>query len=249
MFHTIFDPLSFQVGTDFDLKERVFRNYPRFLGPESPVRLRHVWRFGEDFRIHVAWIDPIGVLASYQEMTVGKESLIDAQNPRIKTPLRPGVWTIKIVYKLKVCAEVQFLVLPYSIYKGRPMTANVTAQLHSGPVNGKYSVDDINTDGISQEILGVNASASAALREQSVLDSARVADHLAEWTDHLTTEFWSVQDACSSVRVDTCGAVDICTETSWSSLSPDPKSELSLRSVSKEMSEQGVLQGSDKHLS
>ncbi|WAQ96621.1 XYLT-like protein [Mya arenaria] len=228
--YLVLDPLgpigrliTLEVGSDFDPKEQIFRNYPKFLGPESDVRLRHVWRYGSDFIIGVAWVDPTGEVASYQDVTVGKESLIDAQNPKLKSPLRPGVWKVKILYRLKVCAEVQFLILPFSIYKGKPLTRELVSQLHNGPPEGKYGLN--NYSDIS-ETLGLNSS--KAIQRLSVINGQRVGNDLEAWIDQLTMEFWSVQDACATVSVDNiCAPMEKCKDMAWSSFSPDPKSDIS----------------------
>lgn len=186
------------------------------------MRLRYIWRYGSAFSVTVAWIDPAGVIASYNDITVGTDSFIDQQNPKLKTPLRPGVWTVRILYKLNVCAEVQFLVLPFSVKNGVPLTAEQVGGLHNGP-EGMYS--HTNYSQLSQ---AVGVKDSKELYNNSVINGKKFGAELEKWIDSLTMEFWSVQDACTTeALLQGCPPLEICKDTKWSSLSPDPKTELS----------------------
>lgn len=48
---------------------------------------------------------------------------------------------------------------------------------------------------------------------------------LDAWVDSLVGAFWVTGGICST-RTSLCPTVALCTKTSWSSSSPDPKSEL-----------------------
>ncbi|XP_045214811.2 xylosyltransferase 2-like [Mercenaria mercenaria] len=227
--YRIIDPLgpigrlqNLEVGTDFDPKELVFRNYPKFLGPNSEVALRHVWGYGTETTLSVAWIDPVGIVAVYQDITVTKETRIDAHKPKLKAPLRPGVWTVKLLYRLKVCAEVQFVVLPYSTQNNVPLTRDQAISLHNGP-QGLYSHTNYSD---FTEKLGIKDSAK--LYQESVINGRKVGPDLEAWIDKLSAFSWSVQDTCSVFDLgQSCPPIDLCVNTRWSSLSPDPKSEIS----------------------
>ena len=214
--------LNLQVGTDFDLKELIFRNYAKWLGPDSKVRLRYMWRYGTAFNIAVAWIDPAGGIASYQDVTIGVETFTDSHNPNLNTPLRPGIWTVKVLYQLTVCAEVQFLVLPYSVQNGSPLTSQQAHKLHNGP-SALYSHTDFSE---FTEKLGIKNYKE--LGETAVINGRKTGVELDSWIDALTVEFWSIQDMCTTQHLPKdCPTVDMCKHTKWSSLSPDPKNEFS----------------------
>lgn len=214
--------LHFQIGTDFDPKEQIFRNYPLFLGPESEIALRHVWGAGIEATLLVAWIDPVGIVASLQNITITKESLIAAHKPKLNAPLRPGVWTLKVLYKWRICAEVQFVVMPYSFHKLVPSTSDEVKSLHNGP-SGMYSHIDYGNMKVK---LGVNYPEKQI--QKSVIDGHKVGQDLKEWVDELSSFSWSVQDTCTVTDLGhSCPPLDLCTDTRWSSLSPDPKSDVS----------------------
>lgn len=52
-----------------------------------------------------------------------------------------------------------------------------------------------------------------------------VGQALENWTDSSISNFWAVAGLCA-VSPSSCSTLELCSKTSWSSLSPDPKSEL-----------------------
>ena len=210
-----------QIGTDFDPKELIFRNYAGFIGPKSELALSHIWGYGTEGVVTFAWIDPAGDVASYQDVTVGKESLIEVHKPRIKTPLRPGVWTVKVLHVNRIAVEVKFLVLPFATINGAPVTEEQVNKLHNGP-SGPYTLENLND---FQEKLKV--SNPEELKSKSVINGKKFGKDLLSWIDELTYQFWTAHDMCSEEDLGfKCPELNLCSETSWSSMSPDPKSEI-----------------------
>ena len=213
--------MSLQVGTDFDPKELIFRNYAGFIGPNSEVALAHVWGYGTEGMVTFAWIDPAGDVASYQDVRIGKESLVEVHKPRIKTPLRPGIWTIKVLHVLRIVVEVKFLVLPFATIDGVPITEEQVTKFHNGP-SVPYTQADLND---FQEKLKV--SRLEELQSKAVINGKKFGKDLLTWIDELTMEFWTAHDTCSMEDLGSnCPELNLCSETSWSSFSPDPKSEI-----------------------
>lgn len=66
---------------------------------------------------------------------------------------------------------------------------------------------------------------SAAQMEQAKKNAALTDTKLENWVDSLVSSVWSAMDVCS-VGPTSCPVMQACGQTSWSSLSPDPKSEL-----------------------
>ena len=91
-----------QVGTGWDQKERVFRNFAKMIGPKDDPVLVHRWLHGEPFDVKIMWIDPINVITGIYEMHVVDNWVISFHKPVFKKPMRPGRWTIKLVYSDKV---------------------------------------------------------------------------------------------------------------------------------------------------
>ena len=209
-----------QVGTDFDPKELIFRNYPGFIGPNSEVGVRHVWGYGTPGVVTFAFVDPAGDVASFQDVQLGRESLIEIHKPRIRTPLRPGVWTVIVMYQLRIAVSLEFLVLPFASVRGIPVNEEEVNRLHNGP-DGPYT-QDLN------EFQGkLKVTNPEELKAKAVINGKKFGKDLLSWIDDLTPGFWKGLDTCSQEDLGSkCPLLNLCSQTMWSSLAPDPKSEI-----------------------
>ncbi|XP_022241938.1 xylosyltransferase 2-like [Limulus polyphemus] len=218
-----------QVGTDFDLKEQVFRNFGRIIGPFSEPAALHKWGPGKEFSATFVWMDPIKTVAGSYEVKVEIGNQVLHHKPVFKQPLRPGIWTLLLMYNWVLVAETHFLVIPLSVYNTQKVDEMKTQLIHSGPVKQPY----VDHDFSNVEALLKYANRSLLL-QQAVLNSQKTGKDLNEWIDGLTTQFWTVQDICfvSIPKHPSGGAlcssldIDPCQLTIWSSKSPDPKSEM-----------------------
>ena len=55
--------LRFQIGINWDQKERVFRNFAGLIGTTDTPTLVHRWTHGKHFYVRIVWIDPMNVIA------------------------------------------------------------------------------------------------------------------------------------------------------------------------------------------
>lgn len=213
--------INLEVGSDFDLKEAIFRNYGQLLGPYSDLVLRHTWGPGTPLVVSIAWIDPAKVIAASYDINITSEGQIGPFKPQLKQPLRPGVWACVLMYRYEVIAQVNFLVLPLAVFRGNPLDSRKAGLHHNGPI-GYYAKQDFSE---FEEVLRVtNVREARAAADENGQKHGRA---LEEWTDSLCAEFWSVQDICRTGAVSSnCASVKKCEESPWSSLSPDPKSTI-----------------------
>lgn len=56
--------------------------------------------------------------------------------------------------------------------------------------------------------------------------SQLVGHSLQRWVDGSVADFWVTSNVCAAASASSCPAAELCSRTSWSSLSPDPKAEL-----------------------
>lgn len=92
--------------------------------------------------------------------------------------------------------------------------------LHGGPPRNEY------TEQSFQGLAGIlNLPRSEAAEEDAVRKAQLTGKALEDWADGAISAFWSVADVCVS-SPSACASLETCSKTSWSSLSPDPKSEL-----------------------
>ncbi|ESO83913.1 hypothetical protein LOTGIDRAFT_108419, partial [Lottia gigantea] len=213
---------TLDVGTNFDPKELIFRNYASLIGPYDEPVLRHVWGPGDEFVISIAWIDPTNVIAASYDVKIPAASHIGNQNPSLKNPLRPGVWTVRLMENLKLVAETKFLIFPLQFYQAKVITTSDIHQAHRGP-EGFYAKKDFSE---LRSVLKVPKD--EGLEMEALTNARRVGRDLEKWIDELSPLFWQVQKTCSIEGVSkSCPQVEWCRTSSWSSRSPDPKSELS----------------------
>ncbi|GBM80770.1 Xylosyltransferase oxt [Araneus ventricosus] len=217
-----------QVGSEYDLKEQVFRNFGRILGPFSDVGLIHRWGPGTQFSATFVWVDPTNTVAGSYEVKIEAGNQVLYHKPTFRQPLRPGTWSLKLLYEWELVAETFFLIIPLSVYNGHEVSSEQVKFLHNGP--GQPYVDH---DFSNVEALLGYANKSVQAR-QALSNSRRYGKDLKEWTDTLVSSFWSVQDTCfvNQPLHPSGGALcldlelDPCHLASWSSHADDPKSTI-----------------------
>lgn len=94
--------------------------------------------------------------------------------------------------------------------------------LHAGPPGNQY---------LEQSFQQLSSVLKLPPQEPALQEASRRARLLARpleaWADGSLGAFWVTGDLCSTrTSSSSCPAVASCSKTTWSSLSPDPKSEL-----------------------
>lgn len=111
----------------------------------------------------------------------------------------PGIWTVRVKSEApsqKDLGSVQFALYPQEV-EARKNIVDATG---------------LQRAGLSQV---------GALK-----DSAQIQRDLQDLVDSITRQAWTISDVCSEASLEAdCSGVSRCSSTSWSSLSPDPKSE------------------------
>ncbi|CAB1350303.1 unnamed protein product, partial [Coregonus sp. 'balchen'] len=83
------ETLETWVGTDWDAKERIFRNFGSLLGPmEEPVAMQR-WGRGQNITVTVVWVDPTNVIAATYDILVDGGAEYTHYRPPLTLPLRP----------------------------------------------------------------------------------------------------------------------------------------------------------------
>ncbi|XP_029456472.1 xylosyltransferase 2 [Rhinatrema bivittatum] len=211
---------SLEVGTAWDPKERIFRNFGGLLGPFDEPLAMQKWARGPNLTVTVVWIDPTYVIATSYDISVDSEAEFTQYKPPLNRPLRPGAWTVRVLQFWEPLGETQFLVVPLNFHKKKPLRKGDSSWLHAGPPRNEYMEQSFQgLEGILN-LPQRDEVERAALRNMRLLGQA-----LEDWTDSSVSSFWSVSDVCITTP-SACSLLPICSKTNWSSLSPDPKSEL-----------------------
>ncbi|XP_035695528.1 xylosyltransferase 1-like isoform X1 [Branchiostoma floridae] len=215
--------LSLEVGSEWDLKERIFRNMGRLIGPHDSPTVIQRWSKsdGANFIVSIVWVDPANTIAASYDLTVEPDAEFSYHTPPFQKPLKPGAWHVYLLHHWKVVAETAFLVSPMAYKNNRPISAAEAATTHAGPSNGTYIDRDFVSLNSFLKLKDVEKLAAAAR-----MNSLKAGRELEGWIDQLVSEFWSVADVCSVAPFPTCNMVKQCQVTTWSSFSPDTKSQL-----------------------
>ncbi|XP_067162646.1 xylosyltransferase 1 [Apteryx mantelli] len=209
-----------EIGTEWDAKERLFRNFGGLLGPtDEPVGMQK-WGKGPNVTVTVIWVDPVNIIAATYDILIESSAEFTHYKPPLNLPLRPGVWTIKILHHWVQVAETKFLVTPLTFFNRQPIKQEEAMKYHNGPPRNAYMEQSFQ--GLNPVL---NIPISAAQLDQARRNAALVGTKLESWVDSLVGSAWSAVDVCSSGAT-SCPVMQACSQTAWSSLSPDPKSEL-----------------------
>ncbi|KAJ8384004.1 hypothetical protein AAFF_G00212480 [Aldrovandia affinis] len=225
-FHLAEPPNSFsrlelaQIGTDWDGKERIFRNFGSMLGPlDEPVAMQR-WAKGPNVTVTVVWIDPTAVIAATYDILIDGNAEFTHYRPPLSLPLRPGVWTVRTLHHWSLVAQTRFLITPHAYSRGLPLRQEDALRLHSGPLKNSY---------MEQSFHGLNPILKIPVHLGQVEAAGRHARltgaGLEAWVDRLVGEMWAGSQVCAA-GPSACPALQACAHTRWSSLSPDPKSQL-----------------------
>jgi len=185
------------VGTEFDPKELLFRNFLNLIGQNSKPALSVTFSEGETEIIKFGWFDPNLALVATSKMQFNDTSGIDSVVPVLKCPLQSGIWTVVGVSEGRLVAKEKFLVTP------------------SEGVHEVTSSNIVITDSILEQFV----------QEERKSQDDRKIHSKEEAAVHLKN-FFEVLDRCSDDE-DTADQFNACSETVWSSQYPDPKSQIS----------------------
>ncbi|XP_013928107.1 PREDICTED: xylosyltransferase 1-like, partial [Thamnophis sirtalis] len=127
-----------EVGTDWDAKERIFRNFGGLISPtDEPVGMQK-WAKGPNVTVTVIWVDPVNVIAATYDILIESSAEFTHYKPPLNLPLRPGVWTLKILHHWVPVAETKFLVSPLTFLNKQAIRQEEATKLHGGPPKNSY---------------------------------------------------------------------------------------------------------------
>ncbi|KAK2894036.1 hypothetical protein Q8A73_016520 [Channa argus] len=211
---------NLEIGTEWDPKERIFRNFGGVIGPlDEPLAVQK-WARGPNLTATIVWIDPALVVAASYDITVDVDAEYTQYKPPLQRPLRPGIWTVRVLKQWQRVAEVRFLVMPLTFKDKEPLRKEEASSIHAGPSGNLYLEQSF------QQLSGVLKMPPPELAMQEAQRNAQlVGKALEAWVDSSVGTFWVTGDLCAK-QTSSCPTLGRCSKTSWSSLSPDPKSEL-----------------------
>ncbi|KAJ8246434.1 hypothetical protein GJAV_G00267700 [Gymnothorax javanicus] len=211
---------NLEVGTEWDPKERIFRNFGGVMGPLDEPAAVQKWAKGPNLTATIVWIDPAQVVAASYDISVDVDAEFTQYKPPLQRPLRPGTWSVRVLRLWETVAETRFLITPLA-FKGRqPLQRDEDSWLHAGPPDNLY------LDQGFQQLRPVLKLAQGDQALEEADSKAQLEGRaLEDWIDESIRAFWVMGDICST-QLSPCPSLAPCNSSTWSSLSPDPKSEL-----------------------
>ncbi|XP_034568160.1 xylosyltransferase 1-like [Notolabrus celidotus] len=210
-----------QVGIDWDPKERLFRNWGGLVGPEDePVAVQRWSRSQTNLTATVVWIDPTNVIAATYDILVDASAEVTHYRPPLTLPLRPGLWTLRVLHHWNPLGQTSFIVAPLEFHRQQPILQEDALRLHGGPARNSYMEQSFH--GLNP-VLRLPVSLGAV--EEAEANAGLTGAPLRRWLDRLLESHWSASDVCS-MGPSACPVMQRCPQTVWSAASPDPKSEL-----------------------
>uniref|UniRef100_A0A3B5A228 Xylosyltransferase 2 n=1 Tax=Stegastes partitus TaxID=144197 RepID=A0A3B5A228_9TELE len=211
---------NLEIGTDWDPKERIFRNFGGVIGPlDEPLAVQK-WARGPNLTATIVWLDPALVVAASYDITVDVDAEYTQYKPPLQHPLRPGTWTVRVLKQWERVAEVRFLVMPLTFNNKEPLRKEEDNWLHAGPPSNLYLEQSFQQLSSVLKLPPQEPAMQLAQRNAQL-----VGQPLEAWVDSLVGTYWVIGDVCTT-QTSSCPALASCSKTAWSSLSPDPKSEL-----------------------
>jgi hypothetical protein len=235
------------VGTDFDPKELLFRNFFSAFGPLSKPVLRYDFVESVSSNINVSakivWKDPVGRIARIDRIEVLNNSDI-RESVELKTgsTLFPGIWTVLFVIETEknVAAKIPFLVTPLLPINDELSNVDYLKSLHrvtTSTQNVEIDVKDRNVDQKDR-----NVDQNDLLVRQAELNAEKLGPELRNWISELAASFYSVESVCrhnnkfESNKFDNkfenmiddpkLAMMPKCVDSEWSTFYPDAKSEI-----------------------
>ncbi|XP_031588473.1 xylosyltransferase 2 isoform X1 [Oreochromis aureus] len=211
---------NLEIGTEWDPKERIFRNFGGVIGPlDEPLAVQK-WARGPNLTATIVWVDPALVVAASYDITVDLDAEYTHYKPPLQHPLRPGTWTVRVLKQWERVAEVHFLVMPLTFNNKEPLRKEEDSWLHAGPPGNLYLEQSFQQLSSVLKLPPQEPAMQVAQRNSQLVGQA-----LDAWVDTSVESFWVIGDLCAT-QSSSCPALGSCSKTAWSSLSPDPKSEM-----------------------
>lgn len=138
--------------------------------------------------------------------------------PQLAEPLVVGNWQVLVTADSELVAKLKFLVAPLAYWKNQRISVQKAKELHNGPLVPYQVTEEINHQWTSYlSTYSINSDDT----EQ------RIGLELERWIDALVSEYYEIKNICRTVEMPKVkGRFEKCSETNWSSLSSDYKSDV-----------------------
>ncbi|XP_076246321.1 xylosyltransferase oxt [Calliopsis andreniformis] len=215
---------SLSINTDYDQKEKIFRNLIGSIGPYSCPILSYEFDMGiaVSQNLSILWVDPYGRLADVNYIQLEEMSLTGYVKPQFNQHLVVGTWHLFVAADSELVAKTTFLVTPLGYWKNKRIDAEKAKEVNNASDN--YHITEEAKKKWSHLLNSVNFRERTAHIEH---DEKKVNFNLDQWIDELVQEYYDIHKICNANDdVDTKLKLQKCIDTQWSSLSSDSKADV-----------------------
>jgi len=197
--------VQLHVGTQFDPKEVLFRNFLRNFGQSSNISARCQFETGTDNQtFRVGWFDPRGELVAVNLVRINDTAYTSHVVPiNLEKPLLPGIWSVVATSgNSSTARQHKFVVLPAGQALQEPA---ISTPLHDSLLENTFQ--QLRVDRVDQQRQVEN--------DLSLLREGR----MDVWSRRHIPQFYQVKDVCVfHQEYDTVGLeIPSCSHTSWTS--------------------------------
>lgn len=91
------------------------------MGPMDEPTAMQKWGKGPNITVTVVWIDPVNIIAATYDILIESTAEFTHYKPPLNLPLRPGIWTIRVLHHWVPVAETKFLISPLTVSNRQPI--------------------------------------------------------------------------------------------------------------------------------
>ena len=139
------------------------------------------------------------------QLNVTADAHTGYHQPDFRKPLRPGIWTVHLMYNWKAVCHTKFLIVPRS-------GSTIPRPENLGPSGDIYV--DHNFTSVARLFPALQPAAKLM---KAAENGRKIGVDLLAWLDELVADFYDVKAAC----VEGLLATTMCRDTAWSSYFPD----------------------------
>ncbi|CAK9821316.1 Xylosyltransferase oxt [Anthophora retusa] len=213
---------SLSVNTDYDQKEKTFRNLMGSIGPYSHPVLSYEFDTGiiTPQNLSILWVDPYGRLADVNYVQLEEMALTGYVRPQLNEHLVVGTWHLLLVADSLLVAKMNFLVTPLGYWKNKKVDAAKSKDVNNASGDNYHITEEMNKKW-SHLLSAINFHERTT---DITSDDTKINSNLDQWIDKLVHEHYKIDKICNAD--DTTLNLQKCINTYWSSLSPDSKADI-----------------------
>lgn len=101
------------------------------MGPkDEPVAVQRWSRGQSNLTATVVWIDPTNVIAATYDILVDASAEVTHYRPPLTPPLRPGLWTLRVLHHWSPLGQTSFVVAPLEFHRQQSIRQGERPQCH-----------------------------------------------------------------------------------------------------------------------